>query len=842
MMMRDKDVITLESLYTSILNEAKDYRKIIVRQLGMPEDVAEYLHSIDLSKNSDSYSQWFATQIRKKEGYKQAEDKLAFVKTLKTDIESILDWFDTEKKVPIFDYTWDEALAKDYRKMLLKGGNDSAIIEYLHSISPGYYFLFANQIKKFKAYKEALDKMAWFESVFITNIPNNVRNYLLNTVGKNYLWFVIQIKKMEGYIESTDKLSWVETNLREDIANINDWLLNNQNENIWSCVDGEVEREGRTLKVSGFDRARGRANQYHLTLAATGDVNKWIDGPEKRTVLKTYPDGYYWITHNALSSPEESKLMGHCGSDSIYDPVTHKQAKDGTLISLRYLNPENNHITAHVTATISKELGSWVQCKGHHNQRPNKNYYPYIADILNDLKIYRFIYGSYKPELNFDDSNYIQTVLKYPEMFPNLDEIVPKIKASLRARNLKQMFASMASDFNQNIERQFIEFDDEDKEAYVMGGYTIGTKRAIDSLSPELKERYFQTILNSSDKSLQYIKTQLRSGVALKDIDQRFIASVKRDKYLLDDFISTLIQDSSDFEENPDIMNLIAESPSMSSVYLIKIIRDKKIPLGQIDMKYIDAMRKNGGFTFDSFIEELIKLKVDIQPVTSRGDVQQQFNDVSKLIYERICGNSKLSAEYVKFLIIDKKAKPENIDNYLIQAISKNQHKAAEMMNFIFGTNVDIGILPKKFYPLLDPIAAYKYVKYLLDIQDLVINQIDPELLLNLDKSAGKTYHLIEHLINKGQEKLYYKYQKIPISMRTLVGAVFGHIIENETDPSKKQDLQARFADLDRMSRPNTPNTRTTRSRNATPNESPTPEPQTTEDEEDDDEGFDIEF
>ena len=101
-MMRDKDVLTLESLYTSILNEAKDYRKIIVRQLGMPEDVAEYLHSIDLSKNSDSYSQWFATQIKKKEGYKQAEDKLAFVKTLKTDIESILDWFDSEKKIPIF--------------------------------------------------------------------------------------------------------------------------------------------------------------------------------------------------------------------------------------------------------------------------------------------------------------------------------------------------------------------------------------------------------------------------------------------------------------------------------------------------------------------------------------------------------------------------------------------------------------------------------------------------------------------------------------------------------------------------------------------------------------------
>jgi len=837
-MMRDKDVLTLESLYTSILNEAKDYRKIIVRQLGMPEDVAEYLHSIDLSKNSDSYSQWFATQIKKKEGYKQAEDKLAFVKTLKTDIESILDWFDSEKKIPIFDYTWDEALAKDYRKMLLKGGNDSAIIEYLHSISPGYYFLFANQIKKFKAYKEALDKMAWFESVFITNVPNNVRNYLLNIVGKNYLWFVIQIKKMEGYIESSDKLSWVETNLREDIANINDWLLNNQNENIWSCVDGEVEREGRTLKVSGFDRARGRANQYHLTLAATGDVNKWIEGPEKRTVLKTYPDGYYWITHNALSSPEESKLMGHCGSDSIYDPVTHKQAKDGTLISLRYLNPENNHITAHVTATISKELGSWVQCKGHHNQRPNKNYYPYIADILNDLKIYRFIYGSYKPELNFDDSNYIQTVLKYPEMFPNLDEIVPKIKASLRARNLKQMFASMASDFNQNIERQFIEFDDEDKEAYVTGGYTIGTKKAIDSLSPELKERYFQMILNSSDKSLQYIKTQLRSGVAFKDIDQRFIDSVKRDKYLLDQFISTLIQDSPDFEENPDIMSLIAASPKMSSEYILKIIRDKKLPLNQVDKKYIDAMIKNGGSTFESFIWELIKLKVDIQTVTSRGDVQHQFNDITKLIYEKICANPRLATEYVKFLIIDKKVKPENIDNYLIGSISTDQYKAAEMMNFIFGTNVDIGILPKKFYPLLDPLAAYKYVKYLLDMQNIPINQIEPDLLLKLDKSPGKTYHLIEYLIGKGQEKMWYTYNKIPMSMRTLVGAVLGHAIENETDSSKKQDLQNRFADLDNKS--DKPAKKPTTNRRTTPQ--PTPEPEATETEEDDDEGFDIDF
>ena len=138
-------------------------------------------------------------------------------------------------------------------------------------------------------------------------------------------------------------------------------------------------------------------------------------------------------------------------------------------------------------------------------------------------------------------------------MFANKDEILPKIKASLRARNLQQIFMSMSTNFNSNVERQFIEFDEVDKRAYIEGNYNIGTKKAIDSLTPELKELYFNKIERSPDRSRSYVRSLIVSGVPLEQVERRFIDSIKRDKITLDQFISEMIAGYPDFENNSEI-------------------------------------------------------------------------------------------------------------------------------------------------------------------------------------------------------------------------------------------------------------------------------------------------
>ena len=817
--MRDKDAIILESLYASVLEEAKDYRRQIVKQQAMPEDVAEYLHSFDPTKNSDIYSQWFAIQIKKDPGFQNAEDKLDYIKNnLAPQIASILDWFNSEKNIPIFDYSWREALAKDYRKLLNKS-TDKDIVEYLHEFSPEYYFIFTNQIKKFKAFKEATNKIEWFENTFVDGIPKNVKDYLISTVGKNYLWFVLQIKSMKDYRESDDKNSWIQLNIADDISSIVDWLYSNPNQNIWDCQNGEVQREGRTINITGFDRALGKSNEWHLQLQANqgATIGNSLKGPEKRDIIRKYDDGFYWIDHHSLSSTEEASLMGHCGSDSISDLNTGKRANDGTIISLRYLNPETNRISAYVTATVSRELGAWIQCKGRGNSRPKKDFYPYIADILNHLKIYKFFYGSYKPELNFDDSTYYQTVEKYPEMFPNKDEILPKIKASLRARNLKQIFMTMSNGFNSNVERQFMEFDDDDKRAYIEGDYTIGTKKAIDSLTPELKEMYFNKIASNPDRCRTFVKSQIISGIPLEQIEKRFIEGIKRNKSTLDQFISDMIQIYPDFENNSEIMDLIASSPARSREYVIKKLDNKTKTLKQIDPKFTESIGKNETETI-KFIGELLLLFKNI-------DIE---ND-SKIL-DLIAKSASLSATYIVKLITKQNIKPENVEKRFIDAVSVNQTQADALLNTLFGTTTDFGILPENYLRLLSPITAFKYANYLLDTQKLLINQINPDVIIQLDKSSGKSYEFIDKLITLGQEKLLYKDKRIPDTIRSLVPKILGFVIEGENDQIKKQNLENRLENLEKSDKPKTPTTTQTQT---------TPK---TEPEEDDDEGFDINF
>jgi len=612
--MRDKDALILESLYSSIYGDVlleADYRGVIVKQLGLPKDLANYLHDIDKEKGSDRYSQWFATQIRKMPAYKEAppEQKLQWVQNnLEDDIRSIIDFFNTEKKMPIFEYSWDDALRKDYRKFHKKQGAGEDIVEYLHENYGDKYHDFLGQIKNMKDFKEAPDKIRWFRNKFEKGIEPNVKEYLLRTTGKNYLWFASNIKEMPRYKETGNKLGFIELELSEDIAVIVDWL------------NGDPRRFNPFILVqddahggSPWNQAILRANHYHVLLATTGGADKWLDGPETEEIIKEYPDeGLYWVNLKSARSNEEARLMGHCGNDSSRVDEGSTPIPDLTLISLRRYDTRENKRYGYLTATVSKQKHTWYQSKGPSNSDvhvgKNPKYLPYLCDVLDKLGIYRYHEeGSHLKNHNLQPEDYIKVVKKYPFYFENPEEVIRKVSAYRDAKQMERALKQLSVNFTSS---GFADLSYEHKVLYLEMGFEINDE-VYRHLESDLKEIYLNSIAENPERSLKYIQKELQNGVTIDQIETRFVSGVSQNNRLAKQLINSIIGPELDFSKLPKNMLVLATGtkqqaesgdPELAFKYLKWLITKQNKNITEIDPQLLNVMQRADEYILETLV------------------------------------------------------------------------------------------------------------------------------------------------------------------------------------------------------------------------------------------------
>jgi hypothetical protein len=122
---------------------------------------------------------------------------------------------------------------------------------------------------------------------------------------------------------------------------------------------------------------------WHESLKASGKIYN-----QTGNILKTYPDGFYWIDLLTNKAVDEAKAMGHCGNTNA-----------DTLISLRKKS-DGGYIIPYVTIAIDYQQNGRLrtkeatnkylaihQIKGKNNKKPLTKYHPYIVDLLTDTKL-----------------------------------------------------------------------------------------------------------------------------------------------------------------------------------------------------------------------------------------------------------------------------------------------------------------------------------------------------------------------------------------------------------------------------------------------------------------------
>jgi hypothetical protein len=128
--------MTFKEVYSILLE--KDFRSKILA-LGMPQDVADYLHGMN-----DKYSFWFADQINKMPEYQAARNKEMFVHSLQTQMQGIIDWIRGGiQNISLKDYDWNTALsfADEYHKKLTITNIERETNTILKEYADGFYWV-----------------------------------------------------------------------------------------------------------------------------------------------------------------------------------------------------------------------------------------------------------------------------------------------------------------------------------------------------------------------------------------------------------------------------------------------------------------------------------------------------------------------------------------------------------------------------------------------------------------------------------------------------------------------------------------------------------------------------
>jgi len=192
------------------------------------------------------------------------------------------------------------------------------------------------------------------------------------------------VKKYKEHIKDSNKLKSLENN-KEKIKHFSDLMNTNTkiNKYVW---DEKLEIDKIINELEEIEK------EWQKNL--DDEKNKWIKDSEeknKKEVVKV-DSKFSWWDLNTNKSNEESRAMGHCGTD-----ISAK-----TIISLREEKTENGEklYLPHLSFSISKDR-HLLQMKGPKNQKPHKKYHKAILKLLNSDHVDKLLGGDYKPETDF---------------------------------------------------------------------------------------------------------------------------------------------------------------------------------------------------------------------------------------------------------------------------------------------------------------------------------------------------------------------------------------------------------------------------------------------------------
>lgn len=243
------------------------------------------------------------------------------------------------------------------------------IADWAHNLSDKYSIWIADSFKK--DFIDATNK-----DLEEKNLDSQKKNELINKI-LNVL-SVPSLKSFKPENEYEMKVRDVILNRAENYTGtyqyILDWLKGRQTL--------APETDQINLKTLTFDGAQQRSKTWH-------DELKKIQGgkieDEDGEVIKTFPDGFYWIRLGRAKCEKEGTAMGHCGSGR------------GMLYSLR------RDKYPYVTADINENTGQVMQMKGRANTKPKPDFHKYIIPfILGDNPNIQYFHSIYQPETDFN--------------------------------------------------------------------------------------------------------------------------------------------------------------------------------------------------------------------------------------------------------------------------------------------------------------------------------------------------------------------------------------------------------------------------------------------------------
>jgi len=354
-------------------------------------------------------------------------------------------------------------------------------------------------------------------------IPNNVAEWLHQKSNKYSIWLADQIKDMQEYMDAKDKLRWLITNKQEEITEILDWISNTRN---------------IKLKDYNWKQALETSKKWHESLK----TNK-LESAEKNDIIKTYPDGFYWVDMHTNRCSEEGAAMGHCGTDTRAE----------TIFSLRKFDHKTGEIEAVVTISASPSKGAWNQAKGSRNSKPKDEYFPYIADLLVSKKLLVFM-PTYNKHNDFNNKDLLQMVDESPNKMGLTDDEIEMIET----KNIMALADKVFQEYN--FEKLHVNYEADEENSYISadatGTITISDFFLAEKLRGWINEMNIQRNLNLDKKLRECISDTLQHwGLYMsenwyEDLQLREVPG----SYKIDLFIE-LYKDSQSYYDTDELTN-----------------------------------------------------------------------------------------------------------------------------------------------------------------------------------------------------------------------------------------------------------------------------------------------
>jgi hypothetical protein len=190
------------------------------------------------------------------------------------------------------------------------------------------------------------------------------------------------------------------------------------------------QHEAINLVSSTLEEMENIQVQWHNELKASGKIVK-----EKGRIIKTFPDGYYWIDLLTNNNKEEADAMGHCGRTTAHTILSLRKKSDAghimpyVTVAIDY---DSESLNKHTSTNTNMKFSIIHQIKGKGNTKPVAKYHPYIVEFLKDKNLGNFVLllDEYSSNNDFnisdltDDSQIEELFNSNPKLFNSIHDII----------------------------------------------------------------------------------------------------------------------------------------------------------------------------------------------------------------------------------------------------------------------------------------------------------------------------------------------------------------------------------------------------------------------------------